>query len=285
MNKRNRSIFSLICTFKAVVISSFILSQTGFSHGYISSPESRSLFCKLGGNTNCGAIQFEPQSVEGPDGFPQAGAPDFQLASGGLAAFEPLNEQSADRWKKTVIRPGRNSFSWHFTAPHVTKDYKYYITKANWNPNQKLSRDSFELVPFCVVDGGMVQPPKDITHDCVVPNRQGYHIILALWDVGDTAATFYQVIDVVIDGNANGGVVDPRPQPPAPDNNTPPANNDGNNNGNNNGQDCDNMGNILPKPGDRVCQAVPGSGADDQWCHMNCNHTPSFCPENFCSCN
>ena len=41
------------------------LSVESLAHGYVSQPKSRSYLCKLGDNTNCGAIQYEPQSVEG----------------------------------------------------------------------------------------------------------------------------------------------------------------------------------------------------------------------------
>ena len=42
-----------------------------FAHGYVSEPAGRSYLCKLGDNTGCGAVQWEPQSVEGPDGSPR----------------------------------------------------------------------------------------------------------------------------------------------------------------------------------------------------------------------
>src|SRR5699024_5952676 len=37
-------------------------------------------------------------------------------------------------------------------------------------------------------------------HDCVIPEREGYHVILAYWEVADTANAFYQVIDANFDG-------------------------------------------------------------------------------------
>ena len=38
-------------------------------------------------------------------------------------------------------------------------------------------------------------------HSCEVPGgRSGYHIILGVWDVGDTSASFHQVIDVSFSG-------------------------------------------------------------------------------------
>jgi chitin-binding protein len=167
------------------------------AHGYLLSPESRSYACKTGNNASCGAVQWEPQSVEGPSGFPESGPEDGQLASAANGAFSPLDVQSPVRWSKTDINAGWQQFTWQFTANHVTRNWRYYITRQGWDQNQALSRASFDLAPFCVVDGGMVQPPKLVTHDCYVPEGlSGYHVILAVWQVGDTSNSFYNAIDV-----------------------------------------------------------------------------------------
>lgn len=44
-------------------------------------------------------------------------------------------------------------------------------------------------------------------HECFVPSRSGYHVILAVWDVGDTSSSFYNAIDVNFDSgpSAFGG--------------------------------------------------------------------------------
>lgn len=181
----------------AVMATNAFVSISAQAHGYVVAPESRSYACKTGKNANCGAVQWEPQSVEGPSGFPESGPADGKLASAGNGAFSPLDEQSPSRWAKTDIKAGWNKFSWQFTANHVTRNWRYYLTRQDWNPNQALSRASFDLAPFCVVDGGMEQPPKLVTHDCYVPEgRSGYQVILAVWEVGDTTNSFYNAIDV-----------------------------------------------------------------------------------------
>ncbi|MFA0086575.1 N-acetylglucosamine-binding protein GbpA [Vibrio sp. 10N.261.51.F12] len=197
-----------------VVAIGLALSPQVFSHGYVSSvdngiAEARGTLCKYPAstgekNTDCGSVQWEPQSIEGPEGFPQGGPPDGQIASAGLSQFSALNEQTADRWVKRPIQSGAQHFEWTFTANHTTRDWKYYITKADWNPNQALTRDSFDLNPFCVVEGHMEKPPMRMSHLCQVPERSGYQIVLAVWDVGDTAAAFYNVIDVEFSGENPG---------------------------------------------------------------------------------
>ncbi|GAK83866.1 chitin binding protein [Vibrio ponticus] len=71
------------------------LSGQVAAHGYVSEFDggiagSRAALCKYPTtdtnekNTNCGAIQYEPQSVEGPEGFPEAGPADAKLLAHNL---------------------------------------------------------------------------------------------------------------------------------------------------------------------------------------------------------
>jgi len=182
------------------------ISQSVQAHGYLSSPESRSYLCKTGLNTHCGAIQWEPQSVEGPDGsprYPQGGPEDGTIAAAGSPAWSELNVQTPSRWYQHDMDTGWQSFQWTFTANHATRDWRYFITKPNWNSAEPLTRAAFEPAPFCYHDGGMARPPKQVAHDCYIPDREGYHVILAVWDVGDTDASFYNAIDIRFSGDAN----------------------------------------------------------------------------------
>ena len=187
-----------------------------FAHGYVSEPPGRSYLCKLGDNTGCGAVQWEPQSVEGPDGeprFPVGGPEDGTIAAAGSPSWSELNAQTPSRWYKHDFAAGYQTFEWTFTANHVSRDWRYFITKAGWNPAEPLSRDAFDLNPFCAYDGGMVRPPMVIQHNCYVPEREGYHVIMAVWDVGDTAASFFNAIDVNFAGD--NVVTTPSPEPEA----------------------------------------------------------------------
>lgn len=58
---------------------------------------------------------------------------------------------------------GPVAITWTFTANHVTRNWRYYLTRPEWDPNRPLTRDAFEPPPFCVIDGGMKQPPKVMT--------------------------------------------------------------------------------------------------------------------------
>jgi len=179
-------------------------ANVGYGHGYIDI--SRGKMCRDGLNSGCGSIVWEPQSLEGPDRFPGTGPADGQIASAGVGRFSQLNEQSPTRWHKTDINSGAFTFNWHFTAVHRTRDWRYFITQPNWNPSLPLSRSAFDTTPFCSVSGGNQVPPKNVSHDCTIPDRTGYHVILAVWDVGDTSNSFYNVLDVNMTG---GGPVSP----------------------------------------------------------------------------
>lgn len=76
-----------LATTGAVVLSSGGAS----SHGYTDLPISRQKLCQNGTVTNCGDIQWEPQSVEAPRSFPVSGPADGQICNGGVSRFSQLS--------------------------------------------------------------------------------------------------------------------------------------------------------------------------------------------------
>ncbi|MFD0587458.1 lytic polysaccharide monooxygenase [Paenibacillus sp. GCM10027627] len=171
-----------------------LLTERASAHGYVSNPSSRAALCASGVNQNCGAIIYEPYSLEALKGFPAAGPADGQIASAN-GAFAPLDQQTSTRWSKVNLSPGTTTFNWNIKVPHATASWKYYITKTNWNPNQPLTRAQFDLTPFCNVSYSGT-PGNSYSDTCNVPNRSGYHVILAVWEVSNTLNAFYNVIDV-----------------------------------------------------------------------------------------
>ncbi|MGC5704336.1 N-acetylglucosamine-binding protein GbpA [Pseudomonas sp. NFXW11] len=203
--------------------------QQASAHGYIESPKSRSFMCHENGgqlNRNCGEVAYEPQSTEyiGVPGragfshfpsssqactgdFTQCGPANGTIAAGGLTRFSTINEQSATRWSKNNIKPGPNTFTWKYTAGHATRYWQFYITKKDWNPNQPLTRDSFELKPLLDQAWPSHTVPakqgEKTQHVVNIPaDHGGYHVLLATWKVHDTDATFYSVVDLNIDNGA-----------------------------------------------------------------------------------
>src|SRR6185437_3532991 len=73
------------------------------AHGYTTNPVSRSSLCATGVVKNCGDIQYEPQSVEGPKNFPAAGPADGKICAGGIARFAQLDDPRAGAWPTTKL--------------------------------------------------------------------------------------------------------------------------------------------------------------------------------------
>ncbi|MEC2867315.1 lytic polysaccharide monooxygenase [Bacillus bombysepticus] len=180
------------------ILGTMIIPQNAYAHGFVEKPGSRAALCSqtYGAlNLNCGEIMYEPQSLEAPKGFPQNGPVDGKIASAGGKFGGILDQQTADRWFKNTITGGENTFTWHYTAAHLTSQWHYYITKKGWNPNKPLTRADFEPIGTVKHDGSAAS--NNLSHKIHVPtDRNGYHVILAVWDVADTANAFYNVIDV-----------------------------------------------------------------------------------------
>ncbi|NEB04744.1 lytic polysaccharide monooxygenase auxiliary activity family 9 protein [Streptomyces sp. SID13726] len=186
-----------LATTGAVVLSSGGAS----SHGYTDLPISRQKLCQNGTVTNCGDIQWEPQSVEGLKGFPGAGPADGQICNGGVSRFSQLSAPrtpAGTAWPATRVTGGQSyTFRWQFTAMHATTDFKYYVTKAGWNQNHNLARSDLNLTPFLTVPYNGQRPPATLSHSGTLPSGlSGRHVIVAVWTVADTTNAFYACSDV-----------------------------------------------------------------------------------------
>ncbi|MET9589536.1 lytic polysaccharide monooxygenase [Streptomyces sp. NPDC006516] len=182
----------------AIAGASMFATSSASSHGYTDSPISRQKLCANGTVTNCGNIQWEPQSVEGPKGFPAAGPADGKICAGGNSQFAQLDDPRGGAWPATKVTAGQGySFRWQFTARHSTSDFRYYITKNGWDSTKPLTRAALESQPFMTVPYGNQQPPATLTHQGTIPTQKtGKHIILAVWNVADTTNAFYACSDV-----------------------------------------------------------------------------------------
>ncbi|MCR8842741.1 lytic polysaccharide monooxygenase [Paenibacillus sp. SC116] len=200
---KNIPFFAAFAMTLLLALISLVFAEQASAHGYIEFPQSRSYKCNLTTNVNCGAIQFAPHDLEGIKGFPAAGPADGQIAGAGRNLYNALNEQSATRWDKVTLNGGQNTFKWNIIISHAATDWKYYITKKNWDSNQPLKRSDLEL--FCTYTAGGARPSQKVSHTCDVPtDRSGYHVILGTWDVHDTNSAYYQVIDVNLINDGSG---------------------------------------------------------------------------------
>ncbi|MFD3539681.1 lytic polysaccharide monooxygenase [Streptomyces sp. NPDC058662] len=168
------------------------------SHGYTDTPISRAKLCANKTVANCGAIQWEPQSVEGRKGFPALGPSDGTICAGGLPQFAELDNQRGGTWPATSVAGGQSyTFRWQFTANHATTDFKYYVTKNGWDPTRPLTRSALESQPFLTVAYNGARPSMTTSHQGAMPSgKSGRHMILAVWTVHDTPMAFYSCSDV-----------------------------------------------------------------------------------------
>ncbi|KAN0060462.1 hypothetical protein ACQY0O_007793 [Thecaphora frezii] len=187
------------------VVAGYAREASVAAHGYVSSPPSRAALCKQEGSpTACGAIQYEPQSVEAPKGLPFSRTNDGHLCSAGVDRFPELDRQGATAWKHQKLL---DAFQWNILVPHATTDFKYFITKPDWDSNKKggLMRSDLEEEPFLQVKMNGKVPGNQVTHKVAnLPDRKGYHMVYAVWTIDNTANAFYQCIDLDFGGSSGG---------------------------------------------------------------------------------
>ncbi|MBT2210968.1 lytic polysaccharide monooxygenase [Actinomadura sp. NEAU-AAG7] len=174
-----------------------VVAAPAFSHGYTNTPVSRALFCKQGTVKDCGEVKYEPQSVEGPKGFPKSGPRDGTICAAGDSRWAPLDDPRGGQWPATSLTGGQSyTFAWTLTAAHSTASFRYFVTKDGWDYKRPVTRAALDLTPFLRLDYGNKQPPRDFSHSGTLPVRHGRHLIVAVWDIADTGNAFYQCSDV-----------------------------------------------------------------------------------------
>lgn len=182
-------------------------------HGHVFTPPSRAYLAWQAGEIDEGALnqresgKFFPHSAGGqPDPFAKDDVvnalppPDGKIASANQATGALL-DQPGDHWTKHEVRSGeRLDISWYFSANHVTRRWNYFITRPGWDSAQVLSRDQFEAEPFHTVQidlqpfwqhGEAMEPVSPTTHEVTLPEREGYHVLLAVWEVANSPNAFY----------------------------------------------------------------------------------------------
>jgi predicted carbohydrate-binding protein with CBM5 and CBM33 domain len=219
MNQRKHRLFTQ-CHL-AVGIGALFAATVVHAHGRLTEPASRIVLCVEKRNANCNVEAWQANSMENGKFFPatraglaDAFAPDDvrnapppkdgDIAGSSVNGAVPvLNEQSADRWTKVPMQANSlQTFKWEYSAVHGTRRWNYFITRAKWNPDKPLTRARFDEKPFCTVQNNEqpywqvnLQPAEPTIHQCRLPDRSGYHVILAVWEVANTPMGFYQVVD------------------------------------------------------------------------------------------
>jgi len=196
-------------------------------HAAIVSPKSRAVFAEerklINGNLQYGieSGKFFPETTGGlkdvfaRDDVTNIPPPaDGKIASGEQPGAAYLDRLDIDWDKHQVIGGELFDFTWKWSAPHKYRRFNYFITRADWNPSLPLSRAQFEPTPFYSVlnehqpywsYNDEMYAPNPSTHTFVLPEREGYHVLLGVWEVAETDKAFYQVVDLDFQPQDGGG--------------------------------------------------------------------------------
>lgn len=170
------------------LVSSLLVSTPAAAHGYISSPPSRQAMCAMGRVSDCGPIIWEPQSVEAPKGS--------HLCSGGNDRFLQLDDPTKN-WPATSV--GHSvTFTWTITAHHATRDWEYFVGDTR--------------VGYFDANGSV--PGDTVTQTVDLSGYSGRILLLARWNIADTANAFYSCVDLQI--GSGGGQPSPTPTTSSP---------------------------------------------------------------------
>ncbi|KAB8190464.1 cellulose-binding protein [Lysobacter maris] len=208
----------------AGLLLSALPAQQTRAHGTMVKPVSRIYACAQGNRENptdpaCRAAW----QVAGPqlfydwmginqanaDGNHQAVVPDGKLCSGNNPTFRGL-DLVRDDWQASDIAPGadgRYTFQFRGTAPHATRDWVFYVTRDDWDPNSVLKWSDLE--EFCRVGNTPLSADGNYHLSCALPQRSGRHVIYNTWQRSDSTEAFYTCMDVKF---AGGGDPPPPPQ-------------------------------------------------------------------------
>ncbi|MGG4657471.1 lytic polysaccharide monooxygenase auxiliary activity family 9 protein [Pseudomonas vlassakiae] len=188
-------------------------------HGAITKPKSRACFAEerglIEGNLQYGieSGKFFPETdgkladPYAPDDVRNIPPPvDGKIASGERPAATYLDRTDVD-WDKHDVTSGKAfDFVWSFSARHKYRRFNYFITKEGWDPKAPLARAQFEPEPLATFlnerkpywsfPDEEMWPAQPTIHTLQLPERQGYHVLLVVWEIAETDKAFYQVVDL-----------------------------------------------------------------------------------------
>lgn len=158
-----------------------------------------------------GGTQSQAQAInESQKGWPASGfgvkSDDFMAGGGGWDG--KVDEYGKDRWPKNNVQPGDITITWGYTARHRTAKYEYFITKQGWSDDgYHIDKNDFERIAFYNKNSESDDFGEDIHKFALPSDRTGYHLMMAVWEIYDTAASFYNLIDLDITTQKENGSI------------------------------------------------------------------------------
>ncbi|WP_252367043.1 carbohydrate-binding protein [Nocardia salmonicida] len=191
---RSRILFFAGAMALAPIVTALVPAGSATAHGWITGPASRQEQCARG-LVPCGAVKYEPQSVEGSKGLTNCSANKYPELDDDSLGWVPQKVSSSA------------SFTWKNTANHRTLNWEYFIGNTR----------------VAVFDGRNEQPAMEVTHTVDLSNYSGRQKLRAVWNIGDTAAAFYSCVDLEVGGGGGTppATTTPKPTTPRPTTSTP----------------------------------------------------------------
>lgn len=119
-----------------------------------------------------------------------------------------LQDKKGKKWPRIKVSSGEDfKIGWKYSAPHATRGFNYWITRNDWDPNERITRAQLEQAPFhkhhypAPLPYGTVPTETSVT----LPQKKGYHVMIIAWIVADTGNAFYQTFDLDFDGSVEPG--------------------------------------------------------------------------------
>ena len=199
-----------VFTHCSILIALFIPHNDVLAHGTVTSPASRVWQCRqenpeqpkseackaaisLSGSQ--GIYDWNGIRVGNAAGNHRQHIANGELCSAGMDSHAGL-DLIRDDWVATMVSPGPFQFTWTNSAPHATKYYHYYITNKNYTTDQALTWEGIE--PICQY--GASPAAASSSHHCQLPQREGKHVVYAIWQRSDSPEAFYACIDLDFGG-------------------------------------------------------------------------------------
>jgi predicted carbohydrate-binding protein with CBM5 and CBM33 domain len=214
----------------AVPVGAIALAATALpaspaeAHGAPDDPISRTLACAPDGphvtSEACQAAlaASDRQAFEDWDYVRVAGVagrdreliPDGALCSGGVPGFAGLDLPRTD-WPTTEVRAGAEmTFSYRTTIPH-RGEFRLYVTKDGYDPEQPLAWSDLEEEPFLAVTDPELAGDAYRLPGRLPEGKTGHHVVFTIWENSDTPDTYYACSDVAFEAPPSA----PASSPPA----------------------------------------------------------------------
>ncbi|MFD8704552.1 lytic polysaccharide monooxygenase [Kitasatospora sp. NPDC059648] len=204
-----RSALSVGVVGAAVLAVAATTAGTAGAHGTMTGPVSRVAACYAEGPEHpvsqvckdlvaAGGTQplydWNEVNIANANGNHQALIPDGRLCSANRDKYAALDWPRTD-WPATPVSPGRFTFRFRTTAPHVGTQ-TVYITRPGYDPAKPLKWSDLDPTPVAQAQVDRTAVNGYYTYSGTLPQRTGRQLLYTIWQRSDSPEAFYSCSDV-----------------------------------------------------------------------------------------